>query len=104
MCKLRTIDGSYINFDKVGFEWNKEDCFNDFKIVAKNNTSICYAQCVWSIKKVSPDLLTSLQTNYYNHELTNHYIIFSRKGFTEKALSLNATMPELRLISLRYLK
>lgn len=62
-------------------------------------------QCVWNKTKVDVALLKQLQQQYLDLQgRENFYVVFARRGFTDRALAYAAKISNLRLISLFYLK
>lgn len=94
----------YVDFTRIGFLWPKEADLQKIRIGAYSTEKVCYIQCVWDKNKVDWDIIADLMEGYHDESLENYYIVFSRKGFTERALANEALFPQVRLISLRYLK
>ena len=62
-------------------------------------------QSLWTKGKVDIDVIKMLQANYVDDSgKNNYYLLFSRRGFTDRALSYAAKTQNIRLISLFYLR
>lgn len=101
---LHERDNFYVNFTRIGYLWPKDADLQKIRIGAFSTEKVCYIQCVWEKNKVDWDVIANLMEEYNSEGLENYYVVFSRKGFTERALANEARFPKVRLISLRYLK
>ena len=91
-----------IAFERLGYIWPRGGTLPDFRLAAYAPGCACYMRCVWSRTKVDLDAIVSLQEEYGDGGVNDYYVIFSRKGFTDKALASDARLKNVRLISLRY--
>ena len=93
-------------FDRLGFTWKKGACtIDNMLLVAYNKTQVCFMQCLWTKSKVDVQVVKELQREYVAPDgKGSYYIIFSRKGFTDRLLGQEARTKGIRLISLLYLK
>ncbi len=106
-CFLLRSRGDFgFNFTSLGIVWPKEDCSPDaLRLLAEDKTHACFMQCVWGKTKVDVALLKQLQQQYRDLQgRENFYVVFARRGFTDRALAYAAKISNLRLISLFYLK
>ena len=106
-CLLLRSRGDFgFNFTSIGFVWPKDDCTSEsLRLLALDKSHACFMQCVWNKTKVDVDLLKQLQQQYRDpQERKNSYVVFARRGFTDRALRYAAKISNLRLISLFYLK
>ena len=106
-CLLLRSRGNFgFNFTSIGFIWPKDECTPEaLRLLAHDKLNVCFMQCVWNKTKVDMDLLKQLQQQYQDAQRRKtFYVIFARKGFTDRALGYAAKISNLRLISLFYLK
>lgn len=103
---LRSRDDFGFAFTDIGFVWPKEECTPEaLRLLAYDKGEVCFMQCVWNKTKVDIALLKQLQQQYQDVQgRKTFYMIFSRKGFTDRALGYAAKISNLRLLSLFYLK
>lgn len=103
---LRARHDFGFEFERLGLLWPKENCsLENLRMAAYGKNSVCYIQCLWSKAKVDVDVLRKLEGSYQAEgEQKCSYLLFSRKGFTDRALGYAARTQSLRLISLFYLK
>lgn len=103
---LRKRKNFSFDFSIMGFLWPKEDCsWEQLRLVAYGKNEVCYMQCLWTKSKVDVDTIKRLQQEYVCEDGKEaYYILFSRKGFTDRVLGYEARTQSVRLISLMYLK
>lgn len=102
--KLKARGNFSIDFERLGFIWPRGGTLKDFRLAAYGSREACYMQCCWSKAKVDLDAIIKLQQDYGGGGAANHYLIFSRKGFTDRALTSDIRLQNVRLISLHYFK
>lgn len=102
--KLKARGNFSIDFERLGFIWPRGGRLKDFRLAAYGSKEACYMQCCWSKAKVDLDAIIKLQQDYGGGGAANHYLIFSCKGFTDRALTSDIRLQNVRLISLRYFK
>lgn len=94
-----------INFKTVRHYWDSTVNKNDLIFVARENANICVIFILWKKYKIDIKFLEkfiSLNLNFMSKNIT--YLLFSRKGFTDRMLQYSAANNNVRLISLQYLK
>lgn len=103
---LRRRNDFGFDFSLLGFLWPKEDCSAEqMRLAAYGKEKVCFMQSLWTKGKVDVDVLKALQQEYRADDgRSNSYLLFSRKGFTDRALGYAARTPSIRLISPFYLK
>lgn len=84
----------------------KDNCAAEqIRLIAYDKNSAGFMQCVWEKSKVDVPLIKQLQREYADKTgRSNYYIVFSRRGFTDRALGYAARTKEVRLVSLFYFK
>lgn len=98
--------GDFHKFMQFGYFWPKDNCaVEQIRLIAYDKNSAGFMQCVWEKSKVDVPLIKQLQDEYADKTgRSNYYTIFSRRGFTDRALGYAARTKEVRLVSLFYLK
>ena len=93
-------------FTAAGFLWPKGDSsLEQLRLAAYDKNNACFMQSLWTKGKVDIDVIKMLQANYADDSgKNNYYLLFSRRGFTDRALSYAAKTQNIRLISLFYLR
>lgn len=103
---LRERKNFGFEFTAAGFLWPKGDCsLEQLRLAAYDKNNACFMQSLWTKSKVDVDVIRQLQENYADASgKNNYYLLFSRRGFTDRALAYAAKTQNIRLISLFYLK
>lgn len=98
--------GDFHKFMQFGYLWPKDNCAAEqIRLIAYDKNSAGFMQCVWEKSKVDVPLIKQLQREYADQTgRSNYYIVFSRRGFTDRALGYAARTKEVRLVSLYYFK
>ena len=95
----------FIDFQRIGYFWKQEFSPDNLYLLAINCQGSCLMQCLWDKQKVDVGQLQVLTGEGIENATDKNYIIvFSRKGFTAPALRYSARHPNIRLISLYYMK
>ena len=103
---LRERKNFGFDFTAAGFLWPKGDSsLEQLRLAAYDKNNACFMQSLWTKSKVDVDAIRQLQENYVDDSgKNNYYLLFSRRGFTDRALAYAAKTQNIRLISLFYLK
>lgn len=103
---LRERKNFGFDFVQAGFLWPKDDSsLAQLRLAAYDKNNACYMQSLWTKGKVDVDVIRRLQQDYAAPEGKKAaYLLFSRRGFTDRALGYAARTQSIRLISLFYLK
>ncbi|WP_293839756.1 AAA family ATPase [uncultured Phascolarctobacterium sp.] len=103
---LRERKNFAFDFTAAGFLWPKGDSsLEQLRLAAYDKNNACFMQSLWTKGKVDIDVIKMLQANYADDSgKNNYYLLFSRRGFTDRALSYAAKTQNIRLISLFYLR
>jgi len=77
-----------MKFSQVGRWWSKDGEIDVVAVNEQENT-ILFGEAKWSSKKVGTDILSELKKNaamveWGGKNRVEHYVLFSRKGFTEE--------------------
>ena len=103
---LRERKNFGFDFTAAGFLWPKGDSsLAQLRLAAYDKNNACFMQSLWTKGKVDVDAIRQLQENYADGSgKNNYYLLFSRRGFTDRALAYAAKTQNIRLISLFYLQ
>lgn len=93
------------DFQWVGSYWDNKIAMGDKVQLAYNSSAACFIKCDWNRQKTDIDVLQRLEEDIRGLQYTRiYYLLFSRKGFTDRLLNYSANNSDVRLISLQYLK
>lgn len=89
----------------VGYEWESGETDKPPLMVRLGKRLGVFGISIWQKNKVDlPEILEFMErTRIYSAE-ESYWIVYSRKGFTNPALRFSAHQPNLRLVSLIYMK
>ncbi len=100
--ELKARDNFCIDFEHLGFIWPRKGTLKDFRLAAYGSQTVCYMQCCWDKTKIDLDTIVDLQQQYKENNKEKYFIVFSRKGFTDRVLANDLRKNNIRLISLHY--
>lgn len=95
------------NFDKtkLGFYWTGAFAMDHSLLMAVDKKRMCIAKCFWTKRKIDvSDIKACMAFSLPGDWKEIEFLIYSRKGFTDRALAYSTAWPNLRLISLVYIK
>lgn len=104
--KLKKRNDFMCDFEQIS-PWWQGSGGNKMKIdfIADGTKVICLIDCIWSNKKSDSDILKNfLAKGEYFTGVDKCFLCFSKKGFTDECMEISAGDPQLRLISLKYMK
>ena len=101
---LKERNNFYVDFDSLDYDFDKNGTLDSMRLVAKTSKEICFVKCYWKNNRMDYDEILEFVNMFSEENRRCFYVIFSRKGFTERALATEANKDNIRLISLRYLK
>lgn len=107
-CRQLNSMGSFgQDYRQLGWWWKSNDDLSTKKLylLALREQEAMLISCYWKNQKVDLEEISELEE--LGEELkteVKNYLVFSRRGFTDRAQELSARNPDLRLISLNYLR
>lgn len=100
--RLRAEDNFAFAFAEIGLWW---DSATEIDLLALRGRRACFADCHWSGGKIGESQLHALQEKSAALAFAEkHYLLFSKSGFTDACLTRSAQAPNVRLISLPYIR
>lgn len=107
-CRQLNSTGSFNrDYGQLGWWWRSNDTLFSEKLylMAVREKEAMLISCCWDNQKVDLEEISKLEElgKEINTRAMN-YLVFSRRGFTDRAQELSARNPDLRLISLNYLR
>lgn len=105
-CEILRSRGNFMfNFQYIGYYWNNKITLENKLQLAYKGEEACLINCDWGRTKTDIDILQKMQEEHIEFNFTKmYYLLFSRKGFTDRLLANSASSNNIRLISLQYLK
>lgn len=105
-CRLLLARKNFMfDYSAIGDWWDKELAPEDALILAYHGKKACFIGCCWERQKTDLEALAFLRGRAEGLDFAQtYYLLFSRKGFSDRLLSCSATDDNVRLISLQYLK
>ena len=92
-------------YEALGYWWQEEGSLVESLLLALQKKKACCMVCVWENGRTSMETLERLmQVSQALPPEEKYYLIFSRKRFQNNLLAYSAQQPNIRLISLSYIK
>ena len=104
--KLKKRNDFMCDFEQISPWWQGSGS-NKISVdfIADKTDVICLIDCNWSNKKADSDVLKKLLAKGEHFTgVDKRFLCFSKKGFTDECMEISAGDPQLRLISLKYMK
>ena len=104
--KLKKRNDFMCDFELIS-PWWQGSSSNKISVdfIADDTDVICLIDCIWSNKKADSDVLKKLLAKGEHFTgVDKRFLCFSKKGFTDECMEISAGDPQLRLISLKYMK